>query len=76
MTVEATILLLIVYLRPWGSADFCVPFSLVRTHDSHRGTRLDCRGECGRSSGCCSVSPSGSSSVGSGIVMKENDTTR
>ena len=27
-----------------GSADFCVPFSLVRTHDSHRGTRMDCRG--------------------------------
>jgi len=41
---EAMILLLTVYLRQWGSADFCVPFSLVRTHDSHRGTRLDCRG--------------------------------
>jgi len=35
---------LLLYLRPWGSANFCVPFSLVRTHDSHRGTRLDCRG--------------------------------
>lgn len=37
--------MLLAHQHPQQSTDLCVPFSLVQTHDSHRGTSLDCRGD-------------------------------